>query len=96
MFKYDVVILKTGSLSPIAEQPDEDRVMDIGNTAQNIGGEDRICSSGDELADTHTQTDKQTHRRAHRNTPVTNYINATVRCCAATSPATAQTDYECC
>jgi len=53
--------------------------MDTGNTAQNIGGEDRICSSGDELADTNTQTDKQTHRRAHRYTPVTNYINATVR-----------------
>ena len=59
MFKYDVVILKTGSLSPIAEQPDEDRVMDIGNTAQNIGGEDRICSSGDELANTHTHTNRQ-------------------------------------
>ena len=44
---------------------EEDRATDIGNMRRK-NDKDRMCGSGDILAD--IQTDRHTHRRAHHNT----------------------------
>jgi len=43
--------------------------MAIGSMCKKIG-EYRMCSSEDMIADKHTQTDRQTDRHAHHNTPL--------------------------
>jgi len=44
---------------------EEDRATDIGNMHRK-NDKDRMCGSGDILAD--RQTDRHTHRHAHHNT----------------------------
>jgi len=73
--KYDV-IHKTGSTQHITTPPEEDRATATCNKHKNLG-KDRICSSedmGPMIADRQTwrerQTDRQTDRHAHHNTPL--------------------------
>ena len=66
MCKHDVSH-KTGSNSISQEYRDPARV--IGNT-HNEFGEDRMCISGDMLADRQTDRRKLAHRHAHHNTNI--------------------------